>query len=214
MSPDSAARSFLVIRHGETEWNRERRVMGSADVPLSERGRTQCELAATVLRRFAVQRIVSSPLRRAVETAEILARALELPVSYDPDLEEVRFGRWQGLTYDEIRHDPDYHAFMADPLTRRTPGGETILDVQRRGIAGLERVGAGERVVFVSHGDIIRSALCHFLAIPVTEFRRVRVDNCGMSAVTLRGSRAEVKFVNMLADPDRAWDPLHWEKAS
>jgi broad specificity phosphatase PhoE len=188
--------------------------MGNADVPLSERGRDQCELAATVLARFNVQRIVSSPLLRAAETAEILARALDLPVTFDSDLEEVRFGRWQGLTYDEIRHDPDYHAFMADPLTRRTPGGETILDVQRRGIAGLERVGAGERVLFVSHGDIIRSALCHFLAIPVTEFRRVRVDNCGMSAVTLRGERAEVKFVNMLADPDRAWDPLHWEKAS
>jgi len=188
--------------------------MGNADVPLSERGRAQCELAAQMIRSFGVDRIVSSPLLRAAETAEILGRALNLSIDFDPDLEEVRFGRWQGMTYDEIRHDPDYHAFMADPLTQRTPGGETILDVQRRGIAGLSRVRSGERVVFVSHGDIIRSALCHFLSIPVTEFRRVRVDNCGMSAVTLRGERAEVKFVNMLADPDRAWDPLHWEKAS
>lgn len=214
MSAESSTRSLLVIRHGETEWNRQRRVMGNADVPLSDRGRAQCELAASVIERFAVQRIVSSPLLRATETAEILAQALQLPVTFDPDLEEVRFGRWQGLTYEEIRHDPEYHAFMADPLTHPTPGGETILDVQRRGIAGLEKVAPGERVLFVSHGDIIRSALCHFLAIPVTEFRRVRVDNCGMSAVTLRGQRAEVKFVNMLADPDRAWDPLHWEKAS
>jgi broad specificity phosphatase PhoE len=214
MSPESGARSLLVIRHGETDWNRERRVMGNADVALSERGRAQCELAAGLLVRFGVDRIVSSPLRRAAETAAILARTLGLPVTHDADLEEVRFGRWQGLTYDEIRLDPDFHAFMADPLTKQTPGGETILDVQRRGIAGLARLAAGERVVFVSHGDIIRSALCHFLAIPVTEFRRVRVDNCGMSAVTLRGERAEVKFVNMLADPDRAWDPLHWEKSS
>lgn len=214
MSPERETRSFLVIRHGETEWNRARRVMGNADVPLSERGRAQCELAATVLPRFDVQRIVSSPLLRAAQTAEIFAAALGLAVTYDPDLEEVHFGRWQGLTYDEIRHDPDYHAFMADPLTRQTPGGETILDVQRRGVAGLGRLGAGERVLFVSHGDIIRSSLCHFLAIPLSEFRRLRVDNCGMSAVTLRGDRAEVKFVNMLADPDRAWDPLHWEKPS
>jgi len=188
--------------------------MGNADVPLSERGRAQCELAAGLLARFDVQRIVTSPLVRATETAAILARALGLPVTHDADLEEVRFGRWQGLTYDEIRHDPDYHAFMSDPLTKQTPGGETILDVQRRGIAGMDRVGAGERVLFVSHGDIIRSALCHFLAIPVSEFRRMRVDNCGMSAVTLRDGRAEVRFVNMLADPDRAWDPLHWEKPS
>lgn len=188
--------------------------MGDAAIPLSEAGRLQCELAARLLASFDVQRIVTSPLLRATETAEILAASLRVEVGVDPDLEEVRFGRWQGLTYDEIRGDPVYRAFMRDPTTERTPGGETLLDVQRRGVSGLSRVAAGERVLFVSHGDIIRTALCHFMAIPVTEFRRVRVDNCGISAVTLYGEHAEVKFVNLLADPARAWQPLHWQRSA
>jgi len=210
MSPEAEASSLLIIRHGETAWNRERRVMGNADVPLTERGREQCERAAAVLAGFAIQRIVTSPLARATESADIIARTLGLEVAHDPDLEEVRFGRWQGKTYDEVATDPEYVAFATDPVTNRTPGGETILDVQRRGLAGLERTRPGERVLFVSHGDIIRSTLCHFLAIPVGEFRRMRVDNCGISAVTLRRRRPEVKFINMLADPGRVWEALHW----
>jgi alpha-ribazole phosphatase len=213
MSPENdGVRSVLVIRHGETDWNRELRVMGNAAVPLNEDGRAQCALAAELLRNFHVSRIVTSPLLRAVESAEILSKGLAVKVTEDRDLEEVRFGSWQGLTYEDIRSDPVYRAFMADPLTQTTPGGETILDVQRRGLTGLGRVEPGENVLFVSHGDIIRTALCHFLSVPVTEFRRVRVDNCGVSAVSVRGGHAEVRFVNLLADPARAWRPLHWGK--
>jgi broad specificity phosphatase PhoE len=213
MSPEPArVRSILVMRHGETDWNRDFRVMGSEPVPLNADGRAQCASAGRLLRDFAITRIVTSPLVRAMESAEIVAGEIGVDVSTDADLEEVRFGRWQGLTYDEIRGEAEYRAFMADPLANRTPGGETILDVQRRGLAGLERIAPGENVLFVSHGDIIRTTLCHFLAIPVTEFRRVRIDNCGISAASLRDGRAEVRFVNLLADPDRAWRPLHWGK--
>jgi broad specificity phosphatase PhoE len=210
MSPELEAPSLLIIRHGETAWNRERRVMGSLDVPLTERGREQCARAAELIARFGIDRVVTSPLVRARESADIIARALELEVTEDPNLEEVRFGRWEGKTYDEIASDPEYRAFASDPVGNRTPGGESIVDVQLRGLAGLGRAAPGERVLFVSHGDIIRSSICHFLAIPVAEFRRVRVDNCGISAVTNGRRRPEVKFVNMLADPDRVWESLHW----
>jgi broad specificity phosphatase PhoE len=210
MSPDQEAPSLLIVRHGETAWNRERRVMGSLDVPLTERGREQCARAAELIARFGIDRIVTSPLVRARESADIIARALGLTVTEDQDLEEVRFGRWEGKTYEEIADDPEYRAFASDPVGNRTPGGETIVDVQRRGLAGFDRAGPGERVLFVSHGDIIRSSVCHFLAIPVAEFRRVRIDNCGISAVTKARRRPEVKFVNMLADPDRVWESLHW----
>jgi broad specificity phosphatase PhoE len=209
MSLDEAP-SLIIVRHGETQWNRDRRVMGNADIPLTERGREQCALAARALEGFGIQRVVTSPLVRAAETAAIIGNALRVPISEDPDLEEVRFGHWQGKTYDEIAGDPEYRAFAADPVGRRTPGGETIEDVQRRGLASFARVASGERVLFVSHGDIIRSTLCHYLSIPIGEFRRVRVDNCGISAVTIRSRRPEVKFVNMLADPERVWEQLHW----
>lgn len=210
MPPESNVTSLILMRHGETAWNRERRVMGSSDVPLSESGRRQCEHAADVLVHFEVDRVVSSPLARALESAEIVGERIGAPIETNDDLQEVRFGSWEGKTYDEIIKDPRYALFLSDPVAHRTPGGESIRDVQNRGLAALRTAGVGERVLFISHGDVIRSTITYFLAIPVKEFRRIRVDNCGLTAVTICDERPEVKFVNMLADPERAWDPLHW----
>ena len=202
--------SLIFMRHGETDWNRQRRVMGDADVPLNQAGREQSRLAAEVLGHFKVGRVVSSPLLRARASAEIVAEPLGLPVEFDGGLEEVRFGRWQGLTYDEIRRDPEYQGFIADPLNNRTPGGENVLDVEKRACGVVERASGGECTLFVSHGDIIRALICNFTAVPLKEFRRIRIDNCGLSAVAVADGRVEVKFVNVLADPGRAWDPVHW----
>jgi broad specificity phosphatase PhoE len=214
MPPELQARSLVIIRHGETTWNRERRIMGDADVPLSEPGRWQCAAAAAVLTGFEIDRIVTSPLTRAVETAELISEVLDVPVATDEDLVEVRFGHWQGKTYEEIIRDPACERFFQDPESNPTPGGETIVDVQNRGLAALDRAAPGRRTLFVSHGDIIRSTLCHYLRMPVSEFRRIRVDNCGMSGVIARGAATEVKFLNVLADADRAWVPSHWNKAT
>jgi broad specificity phosphatase PhoE len=214
MPPKRLARDILICRHGETLWNRERRIMGSLDIPLSDAGRLQCEQLGRVLRGFAITKIVSSPLARAEQTARILAAHLDVEITFDDDLEEVRFGRWQGLTYEEIRNDPEYEHFAVDPIRRPTPGGETVVDVQARGLAAIDRAGPGERTLFVSHGDIIRATLCHFLAAPLEQFRRLRIDNCGVSALVQEHERVEVKFLNMLPDPERVLEPLHWARAS
>jgi broad specificity phosphatase PhoE len=207
-------RDILLCRHGETAWNRERRIMGSLDVPLSDAGRAQCASLARLLPAFGVTRIVASPLARAAETADIVARALGLPVFVDADLEEVRFGRWQGMTYDEIASDPLFAGYVENPVECATPGGETALDVQRRGLAAVERAASGERTLLVSHGDLIRTVLCHFLAIPVGQYRRLRVDNASLSAFADHAGRIEIKFVNLLAEPDRAWHRVHWERGT
>ena len=204
------ARDILFCRHGETEWNRSRRIMGTLDVPLSETGRRQCERLGAMLQDLAIERIVSSPLARASETARILSGLLDVEVSYDDDLEEVRFGCWQGKTYEEIFPDPVYVEFARDPVGCATPGGETVRDVQRRGLAAVDRLTSDARTLVVSHGDLIRATLCHFLALPLAEFRRLRIDNCSLSAVRIEEGRVEVKFLNVLPDPERVWDRLHW----
>lgn len=219
MQPDGVARTLLVMRHGETSWNRERRIMGTLDVPLSASGREQCLAVGHMLAGFAaggfcVDTIVTSPLARAQESASIVGSVLGVDVLEDDDLQEVRFGYWQGMTYDEVMQDPDYSAYARDPCATPTPGGETILDVQARGLAALDRGLLGRRTLFVSHGDIIRSTVCHYLGIPAVEYRRVRIDNCGLSAVDEIGGASEVKFVNLLVDPKRVWDPLHWGSTS
>jgi len=207
-----APRSLILLRHGETDWNRERRIMGDLDIPLNETGREQSRRTGALLRELPIDRLVSSPMLRATETASIVGEALGLETTLDADLAEVRFGSWQGSTYDEIMDDPEYDAYRIDPIHHKTPGGESIIDVQTRARAAFERAEAGACTLFVSHGDIIRSALAHFLAIPLEKFRRLRVDNCSVSAFGVIGDQVEVKFVNLLADADRAWSELHWNR--
>lgn len=207
-------RSVVLMRHGETDWNREGRIMGAENVPLNPLGREQCRGVAALLERFEIDAVVTSPLARARESADIIATRLGIEIFEDVDLEEVHFGSWQGRTYKEIIADPIYHRFARDPEATATPGGETIRDVQRRGVAAIERERASTRTLFVSHGDIIRSAICHFSGLPLRRYRRIRVDNCGLSALAFRPDAIEVKFLNLLADPERAWEALHWHGAS
>lgn len=210
MRPEQGGSTVLLMRHGETAWNREKRIMGDLDVALSDQGRTQCSEAAALLAGFGIDRIVTSPLRRAAETAGIVASSLGLPVTSDPRLVEVRFGDWQGKTYEEVAADPRYRAFASDPVAIATPGGETVSTVQGRGLEALSAVREGECVLFVTHGDIIRTLLCHFLATPLGQYRRIRTDNCGLSAVAVGGGTPEVKFLNVLADQQRARSLTHW----
>ncbi|MFN2375147.1 MAG: histidine phosphatase family protein [Candidatus Binatia bacterium] len=206
----AAGATLLLMRHGETAWNREKRIMGDLDIALSGQGRGQCTEAAALLAGFGIDRIVTSPLRRAAETADIVASSLGVPVTSDPRLVEVRFGDWQGKTYEEVAADPRYLAFASDPVAMPTPGGETVATVQGRGLAALSAVRGGECVLFVTHGDIIRTLLCHFLATPLGQYRRIRTDNCGLSAIAVGSGMPEVKFLNVLADQQRARSLTHW----
>ena len=210
MQLEAGTATAILMRHGETAWNRDRRVMGDLDIPLSDEGRVQCEHAARLLESFAIDRIVSSPLVRARETADIVAAHLGHSIEEDPRLVEVRFGEWQGKTYEDVATDPRYRAFAADPVSNPTPGGDTAESVQRRGLESLATVRAGECVLFVTHGDIIRTLICHFLASPLAAYRRIRTDNGGLSAIAITNAAPEVKFLNMLADPSRAHSATHW----
>jgi len=169
-----------------------------------------------VLRALAPARIVTSPLVRARETAEILAAALDCPLAVDGDLQELDFGAWEARLYAELLDDPQYQAFSRRPLEAAPPGGEAVAAAQARVLAALGRgleASPGARVGIVAHGDLLRLALAAFLRLPASEFRRLRLDTGGLSAVELTGEWAEVKFVNLLADPERVWNRLHWRPA-
>lgn len=205
--------SLLLVRHGETEWTRARRVTGRQPVALSDAGREQAHGIVPLLRALAPDRVVTSPLARARETAEMVSAALGAPLTVEPDLVELDFGAWEGRAYDDLLDDPAYLAFSRDPVSVSPPGGEAVLAAQRRAVDAVARVlaaAAGARVCAVSHGDVIRMVLAAALRLDVREFRALRVDTCGVSAIELTGDWAEVKFVNLVADPARVWTPLHF----
>jgi len=189
------------MRHGETAWNNQRRVMGRLEIPLNRQGTAQSRRVAKLLPELEVRAIYSSPLKRALDTAFIIAGSQSLTVETDANLTEVAFGRWEGLQFEELVKDPAYHHFLRDPLGAAVPGGETLPAVQKRGLRALRRAMReypDDRLLFVSHGDVIRAILCHYLNLPLVEFRRLRIDNGSLSAVEVDGSWAEVKFVNYL----------------
>jgi broad specificity phosphatase PhoE len=112
------------------------------------------------------------------------------------------------MVYDDLLEDADYIRYRDHPLDEPTPGGETIAQVQSRGVEAVRRAigdNSGRRILFVSHGDIIRTVLCHFMRLELAHFRRIRVDNAAFSGFQLVGDFAEMKFVNLLPDPDRAF---------
>lgn len=199
----------LLMRHGETAWNREGRVMGRNPVELDEHGRAQVEAAVPFARLIAPEVIITSPLIRARQSAEIIARGLGgIPVMEEPQISEVQYGRWEGEIYHDLIEDPDYLRYREHPLDTPTPGGETIAQVQSRGVEAIRRAIAANpsrRILFVSHGDIIRTVLCHFMGLELWHFRRIRVDNATFSGIQVIGDFAEVKFLNLLPDPERAF---------
>jgi 2,3-bisphosphoglycerate-dependent phosphoglycerate mutase len=154
---------FLLVRHGETDWNAEGRLQGHTDTPLNDFGRRQARALAEDLAGEAVDAVYSSDLSRARETAEIVAERLGLPVVLDPDLREKDWGTWEGLTAAERDHVE---------LAGETTGAHRAR-VLRSLHSIADRHPAG-RVLVVTHGGSVRrvQAITLGMALPV-------VENCG-----------------------------------
>jgi len=152
--------TIVLVRHGETDWNRERRFQGHADTSLNEAGRAQAAELAELLRAEGLSAVYTSPLRRASETAEIVAARLGLRASELDPLREIDVGDWQGLTVDEVRTRFPELAEVA--WHAGWPNGETYDQLAARVVPALLELGrhhAGERVLGITHAGPIRAAL-------------------------------------------------------
>ena len=177
---------IVLVRHGETDYNRDDRWQGSAsDVPLNERGRAQARAVAAALAEEFDGRVAAaytSDLDRARETATILAARLGVPVLEEPALRELSHGRWEGRTHSEVRElwPRDYAVYEADPYRTRRGGGDSYADLEERLWPALERMARshpGQRILAVSHGGPIRLALSRILELPLTERESLGVTN-------------------------------------
>ena len=186
----------LLIRHGETTWNRDRRWQGHADIPLSEAGATQAARLAIHLKiaGAALSAVYSSDLRRAHDTARALAEALEIPVVVDAAWREISVGQWTGLSRDEIRDRfaQDWARIAAGEDLPRG-GGETFEAFSGRVVTALGSLVArhpDETIAVVTHGGVIRATLLYVLDLPWTRMREVAaVDNTAVSELCWEGGR-------------------------
>ncbi|WP_179474230.1 bifunctional RNase H/acid phosphatase [Mycolicibacterium vinylchloridicum] len=177
---------MLLLRHGQTEFSRERRYSGRGNPELTETGRSQADAAARYLaERGGIDAVISSPLRRAYDTASAAAKALGLDVTVDDDLIETDFGAWEGLTFAEARQrDPDLHGHWLRNTSLRPPAGESFDDVQERIQRLRSRIIAeypGNTVLVVSHVTPIKTMLRLALDAGTSILHRLHLDLASLS---------------------------------
>jgi broad specificity phosphatase PhoE len=182
---------LILIRHGQTDWNATGRWQGQADPPLDETGRGQARQTGLELRSLNLDVLISSDLRRARETAEIIAEVLGLEVQLEPRLREVNLGDWQGLYSDEIRaHWPEeVQLWLASPLATRPPNGESIHELADRVLAAIEDIAAhypGQRVGVVAHELPIAIIITHAEGITLDQLRRYIPPNAAWHEIEWR----------------------------
>lgn len=177
---------LYLVRHGETAWNAGGKFQGHTDVPLSDNGREQAKALAIRLNEEKIDAFYSSDLSRARETAEILALHHNLPVNYLPELREINFGVWEGLTIKEIS---DNYAeissrWWASPLTIQIPSGESLQEVVNRCNSAVKDIVANhqdETVVIAAHGGVIRVIVASALGLDLNDFWKLRLNNVSLT---------------------------------
>ena len=180
---------FWLVRHGETDWNRERRLMGQLDIPLNALGMQQAANLAAELKEQAFDALYASVQLRARQTAEALAAALDLPLQLDARLREEFIGGWQGLTIEEVkaRYPGQWEQRRADPPDFRPPcEGETIAEMAARACAAIEEIAAAHprgRVLVVSHGILIAALICCARDLPLAQVFEHNLANASVEII-------------------------------
>lgn len=187
-----------LIRHGEPQGGSRYRGHGCDD-PLSDKGWAQMWRAVGDARPW--DRLLSSPMARCVAFARTLGERHGLDVRVDERLREVGFGRWEGLTRQQVEErDPQgYAAFYRDPVAQRPDGAEDLNAFSRRVAAALDHAletHAGEHLLLVCHAGVIRALLGHVLQAPAERWYRIRVDNAGLSRLRFGRHGGMLEFHN------------------
>jgi probable phosphomutase (TIGR03848 family) len=168
-------------------------------VALNAHGRQQASRLAARLANEPIAALYTSPLQRARETAEPIARTHALvPIASDA-FGELQFGAWTGRTLVELQQDSTWHAFNALRSLTRAPDGELMLETQTRAVTELLRLRerhVGETVVIVSHGDVIRAVVCHLLGMSLDHLPRLRIDPASVSEVVFHAALPEIVSLN------------------
>ncbi|HET9960959.1 MAG TPA: histidine phosphatase family protein [Nitrospiraceae bacterium] len=189
----------LLIRHGETDWNRSGRVMGDQPIPLNPTGEQRSREVAAVLARTPLAAIVTSPVLRAKQTADILGAAAATTVHLHEGLSEIGVGVWINRYWRDFAEDPAKRDWYVKPDEARPEGGETLREVQQRAVAAIEatvRPPRQDPLVFVTHADVIRAILSHYLQLDLSVLRQARIDHVSVSGLDLSGSTPHLLFLN------------------
>jgi len=184
---------IILARHGETAWNVGEVFRGRIDIELNETGMKQAELLAEYLSEAKIDTIYSSPLKRALKTAEVIAGYHKLAVEIAPGLVDFDYGEWQGLPHHEVmaKYKELYDEWTKNPHRVRIPSGESLNDVRERAMGVVNNIIAECRgtVVLASHRVVNKVLICALLGLDNSHFWNIKQDTGGITTFTYENKR-------------------------
>jgi len=188
--PTTAGRDIVFVRHGETDWNREKRVQGSEGPPLNAAGRDQAKGLARLLWEVPLAAIYCSTLPRAKETAAYVAGPHSLNIHVDPRLNEIHHGAWEGLAETELPDLGLYRRWREDPTCCTLPGAETLEAVHARAVEAMKEIVARHPddeglVAVVSHQVVLALLKCYVLDRPWSQIRKIALGVASYEVLTV-----------------------------
>lgn len=192
---------IVLVRHGQTEWNKHERFRGWIDIELDETGLKQAEAAAPRIAQWEVEAIYSSPLKRTMATAQIIANRLGLPVVPLEGIIDMNFGVWQGLSIGEVKQNYPklFELWHNNPHRLEIPQGESLEEVRKRAVATIDDIAArheNEMVTLVTHRVVCKMLLCHLLGLDNSHFWQIEQDTTAINLFEIREGKATVTLIN------------------
>ncbi|HET6183938.1 MAG TPA: histidine phosphatase family protein [Acetobacteraceae bacterium] len=199
-----AATTFHLIRHATYELLDRGILAGrTPGWGLNEAGRAQAAALGRLLAGTRLTALIASPMERAQETAAAIGDGCGVAIETDPAFDEVDFGDWSNLPFTVVRDDPRWPAFNRLRSLCAPPGGETMLDVQRRAVAAVRRLAErypGGEIAIVTHGDVVKALLVHVLGMALDLFHRLDIAPASRSTIVLGADYARVIAINLPPD--------------
>jgi len=200
--------TFFLIRHascdglGQTLWGR------TPNIVLNEKGKLQAQQLAGFFKNMTLTAIYSSPMERALETADTIARTMNLEVRKSEAANEINFGEWTGKTFESLSGDERWRNFNRHRSLTMIPGGETFLEVQNRIVKELETLAEQHgkaSVAIVSHADVIRAAVAYFAATPIDLIDRFEMSPGSVSVIAVDGGISTLLTINNTGELGQLW---------
>ncbi len=192
---------IILVRHGQTPWNKDKIFRGTVDVPLNDQGREEAELAGEWLQKEKIHAAYSSPLSRARDTAAAICGHHKLQVADLPGLGDINYGEWQSLPLTEVKqvYSDLYHQYETAPQTVRFPRGETLEEVRTRAWAAVEEVvqrHPDEVVLLAAHRAVNKVLIAQFIGLDNSHFWRIGQDTTAINRFHLVGDTWHIITVN------------------
>ncbi|MGB2799417.1 MAG: histidine phosphatase family protein [Dehalococcoidia bacterium] len=192
---------FVLIRHGQTGWNKEARFRGRIDIDLDETGMRQAQAVGERFAQSELAAIYSSPLKRAMATAEPIGQRLSLQVVPLEGINDMNFGSWEGRSIDEVKEQDKelFDLWRYSPEKLSIPGGETLDDVRQRVAATVDDLAAkheNDTVLLVTHRVVCKVLLCHLLGLDNSHFWQIAQDTAAVNRFQVVGGRSTVTLIN------------------